>query len=303
MKGKVKYVYPYSALTYRPSITVSSTVEVSASPWRQQSSTGTYSVSPTLDNGKWADVVDSVDFDFSLSSNNPIKSGLVLEYLFYEGSGTTLHDTSGNGNNGTIYGATWKQLSNGKWALYFDGVDDYVSMPNYLINNLYGDNQNLPNYMTIEALFKPLNKVWGLVGATGGEAFVGGGAVIPYIYSGTDYQIRMSQWAGAVAILNTNVYTSQSFFHITAVYKHTSNNVSIVEGYVNGQFKGTHTRGITGWASAEYNYLGTVCAGGTWEGSCWAALKGYITLVRIFNYALSSSEVSTLYNMAKQLIP
>lgn len=36
-----------------------------------------------------------------------IKDGLVAEYLFDEQSGNTAYDTSGNGNNGTIYGATW----------------------------------------------------------------------------------------------------------------------------------------------------------------------------------------------------
>jgi Concanavalin A-like lectin/glucanases superfamily len=35
------------------------------------------------------------------------RDGLVGEWLFQEGQGTTAYDTSGNGNHGTIYGATW----------------------------------------------------------------------------------------------------------------------------------------------------------------------------------------------------
>lgn len=35
------------------------------------------------------------------------RNGLVAEYLFDEASGTTAYDTSGNGNNGTITGATY----------------------------------------------------------------------------------------------------------------------------------------------------------------------------------------------------
>ncbi len=54
------------------------------------------------------------------------RKGLVAEYPFFEGSGTVLHDTSGNGNDGTIYGATWVKLPTGKWVLSFDGVDDCV---------------------------------------------------------------------------------------------------------------------------------------------------------------------------------
>jgi hypothetical protein len=35
------------------------------------------------------------------------ESGYVAKYLFREGTGATLGDTSGNGYNGTISGATW----------------------------------------------------------------------------------------------------------------------------------------------------------------------------------------------------
>ena len=35
------------------------------------------------------------------------ETGLVAHYTFDEGSGSTVQDQSGNGNNGTIYGATY----------------------------------------------------------------------------------------------------------------------------------------------------------------------------------------------------
>ena len=51
--------------------------------------------------------------------------GLVAEWHFDEGAGSILHDSSGNGNDGMIYGATWTEGISGG-ALSFDGVDDYV---------------------------------------------------------------------------------------------------------------------------------------------------------------------------------
>jgi len=51
--------------------------------------------------------------------------GLIAEYHFDEGKGSTLHDNSGNGNHGSIHGATWAPSGAG-FALRFDGVDDYV---------------------------------------------------------------------------------------------------------------------------------------------------------------------------------
>jgi len=54
--------------------------------------------------------------------------GLFLSYPIDEGSGNTLYDRSGNGYNGTIYGAEWQKIDD-EWMLYFDGVDDYVEVP------------------------------------------------------------------------------------------------------------------------------------------------------------------------------
>jgi hypothetical protein len=47
---------------------------------------------------------------------------------FDEGSGTTVGDASGHGNDGTVYGPTWVPGISGS-ALDFDGVDDYVEVP------------------------------------------------------------------------------------------------------------------------------------------------------------------------------
>ncbi len=47
--------------------------------------------------------------------------GLVGWWRFDEGSGTIAGDSSGNGNNGTIYGATWVAGKYGQ-ALSFDGI-------------------------------------------------------------------------------------------------------------------------------------------------------------------------------------
>ena len=62
------------------------------------------------------------------AKNFGITDGLVAEWHFDEGSGNVLGDSSGNGNDGTIYGATW--TTNGKFAsaLQFDG-NDYIVIP------------------------------------------------------------------------------------------------------------------------------------------------------------------------------
>ena len=55
----------------------------------------------------------------------PPQKDPVAHYTFEEGSGDVLKDHSGHKNHGRIHGAKW--VRNGtRWALEFDGVDDYV---------------------------------------------------------------------------------------------------------------------------------------------------------------------------------
>lgn len=46
-----------------------------------------------------------------LNPMSPVTDGLVLWLKMEEGSGTTVHDYSGYGNDGTIYGATWIEIT------------------------------------------------------------------------------------------------------------------------------------------------------------------------------------------------
>lgn len=56
----------------------------------------------------------------------PPPIGLVAAFALDEGTGTTTADISGNGNTGTISGATWVVGKYGQ-ALSFDGSDDYIT--------------------------------------------------------------------------------------------------------------------------------------------------------------------------------
>lgn len=53
---------------------------------------------------------------------------LVSLWSFDEGKGEVVRDSSGNNNDGEIFGATWADGMKGK-ALSFDGKDDYVEVP------------------------------------------------------------------------------------------------------------------------------------------------------------------------------
>lgn len=63
----------------------------------------------------------------SVTAQASIDDGLVAKWHFDEGSGSVAKDSSGNENDGTIYGATWVDGKYGK-ALSFDGNGDYVEI-------------------------------------------------------------------------------------------------------------------------------------------------------------------------------
>ena len=65
------------------------------------------------------------------------RGGPVAQWDMDEGSGSAINDKSGNGNDGTISGATWAQGKHGS-ALSFDGVNDYVNCGNKSVFNLTG---------------------------------------------------------------------------------------------------------------------------------------------------------------------
>jgi hypothetical protein len=73
---------------------------------------------------------------------------LVAAYSFNEGTGTTVSDVSGNGNNGTIANATWTTAGKYGNALVFDGTSAVVT-----IND--SASLDLTNAMTLEAWVNP----------------------------------------------------------------------------------------------------------------------------------------------------
>ena len=73
-------------------------------------------------------------------------AALIAHWKLDEGSGSKVADISGNNHTGTVSGATWTSGKSGK-ALYFDGEDDRVSLPD--IDN------SVSNAMTMSCWINP----------------------------------------------------------------------------------------------------------------------------------------------------
>ena len=82
-------------------------------------------------------------------------TALVAAYSFDEGTGTTATDISGNGNDGTISGASWTSAGKYGTALSFGGTGSYVTIPD-------SPSLHLTTAMTLEAWVNPsvVNSAW-----------------------------------------------------------------------------------------------------------------------------------------------
>ncbi len=199
-------------------------------------------------------------------------SGLVAAYSFDEGSGTTVADASGNGNNGTISGATWTSSAKYGNALVFNGTSSRVNVPN-------STSLQLTNAMTLEAWVNPttVTSAWRDVIYKGNDNYyleatssksgrpVGGATI-----GGTHYN------AVGTAVLPTSTFT-----HLAATY-----NGSAVRLFVNGnQVASTPASGSI-LTSGSQLQIGS-------DSNFGQYFAGTIDEVRIYNAALTQSQIQT----------
>lgn len=88
----------------------------------------------------------------SVTVSNTQQSGLVAAYSFDEGAGTIVNDSSGQGNAGTLNnGVAWVPGKNGR-AASFDGVNDYIAIPNSASTNISGNALTLSMWINPQPL-------------------------------------------------------------------------------------------------------------------------------------------------------
>jgi PKD repeat protein len=203
---------------------------------------------------------------------NP-STGLVAAFGFEEGSGSSISDESGNGNSGTISGATWTNSGRFGKALSFDGIGAKVT-----IND--SASLDLTSGMTLEAWVYPT--------ALGGWRDIIFKAVDIYYLSGSSPQASVPATGGTYAsgpLYGTSALPLNTWSHLAATCDGTTLSL-----YVNGVQ--TASRPETGSVNIS---SGAVTIGGdATYGQFW---DGLIDEVRIYNRALSAGEIQNDMNI------
>lgn len=213
--------------------------------------------------------------------------GLVYYAPMNEGVGSIAGDFSGQGNSGTLTnGPTWGAGKIGK-GLTFDGTDDYVNAGNASsINNVFANGGTVSAWIYLTSGFNTsgayvINKYDGNV--TGWAFGVYNVSGTPFMYqrfSGTT-----AFWESQTATVPLNTWT-----HLAVAYNNSSN-ANVPTLYINGQSVAITSSSPTGSATNDSSvnmYLGN---GATFD----RQFNGSIDEVRIYNRALSATEVAALY--------
>ena len=199
-------------------------------------------------------------------------SGLVAAYGFNEGSGTTVTDASGNGNNGTITNATW--VTTGKYgdALKFNGTSALVTIPD-------AASLHLSTGMTLEAWVNPstVNANWRDVIYKGNDNFY----LEATSSNGSVPDAGMIAGGSYADAFGTAALPVNTWSYLTETY-----DGSTLRLYVNGTQVASTAH--TGAIATSTNPL--QIGGDSLYGQFFA---GLIDEVRVYNVALTAAQIQT----------
>jgi len=213
--------------------------------------------------------------------------GVVGAWHFDEGDGTIAHDTSGEGNDGTLYdanttnddGNTPPQWIDGKFgkALEFDGVDDYVKVPDSASLDIYPSFTLSCWVKWIE--FSDVDKILDKT-KPGGDGW-------SYRYNNDNQKFgfwdNSNTWTESDSVaLETNI-----FYHVAITYNGTT-----LVFYLNGDALSS----VTVTIPSTIDTTEPLKIGGAGLSVSPKPMNAIIDEPRIYNRALSEEEISDLYN-------
>ncbi|NWG12949.1 MAG: tandem-95 repeat protein [Acidobacteria bacterium] len=224
-----------------------------------------------VDDGKGGTKTATVSINVCVSAN-----GLTAYYPFHNNT----KDESGNGNDGTLSGALPTADRTGKvYSAYrFDGVDDYIAIPNASMTST--------DSFSVAAWVRNLDSSFD--DTTRNHIFT---LSDPNTMLGLEPNYKFSFRVGWAVysfgtVFSTNTFSDNNYHHVAAVYDY---NNSVIKLYVDGTLEGSATINRTIGIGSGPHYIGNyshVSPAYTWRGD--------IDEVRIYHRPISEFEIQQL---------
>ena len=215
--------------------------------------------------------VSTATVGVTVSNSGP--GGLVAAYGFNAGTGSTITDSSGNANTGTLTGGSWSTAGKFGRAVSFNGTSAWVTVAG-------SSSLNLTTGMTLEAWVNPASATgWRSVlmkERSGGMSYglygFDNSAKPPAVYG----RVSSDVGAAGTAALPLNTWS-----HLAGSYDGTT-----LRMYVNGTLVGS--KALSG---SLVTSTGALRIGGN---SVWGEyFSGLVDEVRVYNRALSAAEIQS----------
>jgi PKD repeat protein len=241
---------------------------------------GTYTATVTVSAAGVSGSPKTVAVTLTVTAPPATPPGLVAAYGFEEASGTGVTDGSGNGRAGTISGATRSATGRSGRALSFDGVNDWVTVPD--ANAL-----DLTTGVTMSAWVNPV-----AVGSTWRTVLMkeqpGGLIYALYAGDGTGKPTGQVFTTGEFRVTGLANTPLNAWTHLASTWDGTT-----LRLFVNGVEVSSRALGGTLRTST-----GVLRIGGN---SVWAEwFRGLIDEVRLYNRALTAGEIQA--DMARPVV-
>ncbi len=273
-----------------------SKVEVKAGTgtWQLASGTTSWSKALTLASGTNTIYVRATDTSGNIRETsvtvtyNSIQSDLIAYLNFDEGTGTIASDSSDNGNNGIINGATWTTGKLGS-ALKFDGVNDYVDL---------GSGASLkPGNITIMAWVYPQDQSSKQMIYEAGHSYSNNqGVSLGMNFNTFGFYKRFNAEFGNGAQLtfaNQNAdYVPNRWYHIATTY-----DSSQLKLYVDGVLKDNIN------LNGPISYSSFPARIGSTSWSVSNIFNGTIDEVKVYNRSLIAEEIYAEYSLTPTPVP
>ncbi|MBX4200052.1 PQQ-dependent sugar dehydrogenase [Candidatus Parcubacteria bacterium] len=207
---------------------------------------------------------------------SPIPPGLAAAFNLNQGSGAVATDSTLNANIGTLTnGPVWSLSGKYGGAINFDGLDDYISVPD-------SNSLDLSASGTISAWINPIGVGWRSVFGKGTIGDISNSYAME-LSSNSAVQCTIGNNISYNFVLSSTSLAPNTWSHVACVWNGTTFSV-----YINGVLNNSAVQNVTPYNNTSPLQFGR-----------WATtdyFHGSLDEMRIYNRALTASEVQTDMN-------